>query len=1094
MVLFVFGNNKTISNLNSLNTNNIEQNGDSNDDSYVSQYVDMKGVGNDNPFTTDIDVTSTLVLPDNKVFFGGENGNWAIEEINDGAPGTIVTGRADEKGYWSSNSITTVFLSSDYSSSSDIILGFDNGYIGFLNEKTKEVREAPGWDQMNHPLVDSKIIKIEFTGTSDTYLYYGDSGQIMTANIINSNHWEIYKMEINNEKITSINDSSDGKVIIGTNKASIYKCDVVEKEGESTTEKIVENLEDSSSINTLTNVSSKIVFAGMSDGKWFNVSLKTKEVVTSGDWGTSDSMNTSLLLPDDKGSEVLVAGDNGYWGIIDTNKAIPEGQKRLINHGNLDGGKEVSTLTNLDEDNNSIFLYSGAGGKWFTEKPIGFVTGFDQTKQPETTLISKDQINFKITTKNDYPNWPIDIKKYKIKATVYDTMAAEDTSRVSTDEYDQEGEIEVKLDSLIPSNTYNELRVQLVETDGKTAIGKEWNTHVSFDTLLGRVTDITDAEIDENSITSNGFDFTINTFACTSADPKKVEPFTINLFAKVDGASSEEIIWTSRTQRKSEDNTKFIVESLSPGVVYDEIGVRAKYEDTGDVGTEFKFSYSKVTTKNIPQSISAHFDASYTSSTGFRVLVNGTAEDSARQVTDGYYVNIKNDDGIDFTSAKIFDIGQEQEYSVEGLEAGKTYDQIKVYLSWDEAGNDKIPNCVANIGKTTIDNYVKEISNASYNTDLTTFNSISLTAKVKAENDSEKISDSYIIQVFNEEESKHELLYYTNPLNSTEDPIKIKIDGLEAGTTYKMQLQLVFASDKTEIGDPFNLDEITTKPSSATGISNPEVIDGSVTSSGFTSRVGIRSEGDSPNVLSYEMVISANVGEPEGEVDTLLDKKENVEAGVGVRFVVTDLAPTTTYFNIKYEIFNDSGDSIGEKQTKDNVTTLGKVNGFVGDSVANNITYSTFDMSINVTDTFPEESNGGKSVEEYWILVYANGETGTGTELWSSLAEDPDHIHGLTKSGVISFTVKGLIQRTEYSDISVSLVDSDGVPFNSDEPIKNTGINLKTKMSPKTKAIIEIGSGSLFIAFIAIIIIIIILIQRRKNAKKDKFAQDLKFF
>jgi len=52
-------------------------------------------------------------------------------------------------------------------------------------------------------------------------------------------------------------------------------------------------------------------------------------------------------------------------------------------------------------------------------------------------------------------------------------MAAEDTSRVSTDEYDQEGEIEVKLDSLIPSNTYNELRVQLVETDGETAIGKE---------------------------------------------------------------------------------------------------------------------------------------------------------------------------------------------------------------------------------------------------------------------------------------------------------------------------------------------------------------------------------------------------------------------------------------------------------------------------------------------------------------------------------------------------------------------------------------------------------------------------------------------
>jgi len=110
------------------------------------------------------------------------------------------------------------------------------------------------------------------------------------------------------------------------------------------------------------------------------------------------------------------------------------------------------------------------------------------------------------------------------------------------------------------------------------------------------------------------------------------------------------------------------------------------------------------------------------------------------------------------------------------------------------------------------------------------------------------------------------------------------------------------------------------------------------------------------------------------------------------------------------------------------------------------------------------------------------------------LAEDPDHIHGLTKSGVISFTVKGLIQRTEYSDISVSLVDSDGIPFNSDEPIKNTGINLKTKMSPKTKAIIEIGSGVMFISFIAIIIIIIILIQRRKNAKKDKFAQDLKFF
>ncbi len=1035
---------------------NLNQTSQTTINSTDKQYISLEQIDhNDSVMIDNIDITNSLLLPDNKVFFGGSKGYWSVETIINGeSSGDNVMGKV---GKWANaSSITVSEISDDFETSSEILVGTGSGYIALINLETKEATFPGGQEADGNPLLTGKVIKIKSLGGHE-YLLYDENGKIFKLNTSSnecSQVGDIFGEEKNNNTlIYSITDSygsTDGSVMIGTYNY-FYEYNFSEK-----TLKTF-SLEADINIFSIMMLNSTECFLGGENGKWWNWDISSDTKISRG--GIDDEsglfyIKSVIKIPRISDNEVLITSSKGRWAIIsvDEGKDWPD----VISSGSFVGKKNINSCILLD---NGIALASGDGGRWASANFIGSFPEFDRDNKPEVTSTSYNSIEYQVTMKSDYPDWPMNVEKYRISSNFLNETTQEleySTSSI----YDRAGVITVKVDSLSSDTKYKDLRIKMVEPDGKTRIGPEWDTGIDFNTSVGRVTDINELTFDEESINSNGFEFTINSFECTTEDLENIEAYNIIVTSqKVDGVVGEQTIWTSSEQTTAKEDTKFTVENLNPGTKYEQVNAQIIYDDEGPVGYPIIIS-SEIITKNIPNKITAKIGEK--SKESCEIILDIEAEDSTKEITDGYYMHVTDDNNLNFTSEKRFEAGKDVKFVVLNLVPGETYRNVKVFLSWDEEGKDPIEGCSFLLGDLEIENHVNIINTASFNLEELSSNSMEINVNVSSDNDSKDITTPFKIQVFDTLTSTTTPLYVSNEYQTSGDLAPIDISDLTMKTKYIIELQLIEGT-KT-IGQLFNLGPITTTSSKVTGMDNINILDNQITQHGFKVNINIKSDDESENVERYKLIFYNG--------ETPIWTKESSKAGEQL-FTITGLNSSTTYTNNRYELWDLKSDKKVDTKDGPDVTTLGIVKGFSGTPVESNITDKSFDLSLNIEDTFSkyEESSNGNKVVSYWILVFANNDYDN--PIYKSK-------EGINFSGKVNITVDNLKSFTKFLNIEVQLVNEDGISFFGNP--QDTGISIMTKM--KTWVIIVISVSS--IVFIILIIFTILFTIHTFKEKKEK--------
>lgn len=1038
---------------------------DSNGD-YYSQQLNLLDIDSSSPMK-DNEITTTLILSDNRVFMGGKDGNWAIQTIVDGkSSGDPMSGKIEGDN----GNIVIAVKEYDYKTNSKIILGFDTGAYFILDTTSGQQQHPFNEENLKSDDLNKKIVDISYTGFNNDYYFITEKGEVFRMDIDSDTHKNDPKAigKMDDDEIITIKNEG----MIGTSKGKILRYNV--NTGNTTNQSPGDSLS-TSPITSITSNGSRVNYLlTQDDGSWTNLLLtesQTPQAISSGQWGGGEkSILTSIKINDYNNSEFLVVGESGHWEIIDFAPEVESDP--IVVSGDLSSGNNINTIINIGGNDQSMFLFGEKNGTWNTFEPIGNIVGFDKSSLPEEISVSDGKLVYKISTKSDYPNWPLNVKKYKIQSTLHDEKNDKDIVNTS-ETFDTFGEKIVEIDSLLYGNEYSDLRVQLVEEDGTTPIGNEWKTGVSFKTEIGKVSDIVNASIKEGDVYSNGFKLTIDEFDCSKGDPLKVLPYTLDVFATVAGENEESVIWTSLLQTTAIDGESFIIDTLDPGIEYTDVSVQINYDGTY-VGTKFSLVDS-LTTKNIPLSLSGTF--SEITSDGFKISTDIDAENPTKLITDGYYMHVTSD-GINYTSEKKYQAGNDVEFEIGNLDHGQRYN-VRIWMSWDEDGNEPIPNCNAIVGWVTIENHVKEIKSASIDDKLTTSNSITINSSVSADNDLLNTTTPFTIKVFDvKNDSSKDLLYETIPLSESGDLGPIVVPNLTLKTTYNIKLQLL--ENKVEIGGLFNVGEVTTHSSEVTNINKIEVEKDSITSEGFDIRINIDSEYGETDVDSYQIRL---YGSKTKEKPIWTGKSST--AGVQT-FTVNGLDSSHEYTDTTYVLWDVSSKTEVDRVSGPDVTTLGMVSS-VDNIKISNVKDTNFNMEVNVNDTFENgeftQNNEPHKVEDYWIWVFANGDDIN--PIWKS-----KNSYGI--SGLVEFNVDNLDTNTSFNDIKIRLAkDKEGTSFSGE--IQKTNLSIKTKMSHKLIEGITIG----LIIFIIISIIVIYFstifyIKSRRN-REERLSQTLKF-
>lgn len=1066
-------------------TSNIWENNSSNSTQIInknssstnsSQYLSLEEVSkNTNVMTNDVDITTTLSLPDNKIFFGGEDGYWSVQTIiNNEVFGDTLSGRV---GKYESLNISASIMTDDYDSSSKILLGFSNGFIGTLNLEDSE------FEFFNTDLITNNINHFVSLGNGEYDVYQLGNPDVIKTNINTKesvNDGKIDFGELSDTSRTNVFlDSPDNKVFSGNNSGDLFLYDP-SNDTTILVYKIEPHGDVPSLISTLTLIDSSHIFVGTIYGNWVNIDFSAVDSDTKGKktsegvWDAKGnfSIQTSIVIPNTNNSEVLASGETGKWTIIDITSDSPGN----VSDGVFPGRKDVNLFSNTSvNDDEFTGLFSMRDGVWISIKIIGKNSGFNKDVSPEQVLSDGDSISYKITIKNDYPDWPKDVMKYRIRSTITDSTNGVDITSLS-DTYSSSGEIQVDMINLFsPNLTYNNLKIQMTKEDGETLEGDEWDTGVSLTTSLGKVKNINSSTLHE--VRSDGFDFTIDSFSTSSSDPSNIETYKINVSAqKIDGVEKETVIWTSEELSSAIDGTDYTVTGLQSGVSYEGVNIQATYNDVG-VGVPLELS-SKIETSNIPTNLTTEIGEK--TSTSFEVVANIEAENLEKGIINnsgnGYYMHVNDNNGkLDFVSEESHQSGTNVIFLIDNLPIGESYEEINVFLSWDKEGEDKIENCSTTLGDVTIENHIKRITSAKIN-DPTTEDSITIDVEVEAETKEKSTSIPYIIQVFDTYTSLENPIYETEEYTQSSGEIKIIVPDLSPKTLYHFKLQLAEGPEKTKIGRMFDVPEQATISSLVTGIGDIKV--SAIETHSFKVNIEINSENDEIEVEKYGLEFFAN-----GEEEKPVWKKEYSEAGIK-EIVIDGLSLSTEYKDTSFQLYDlSTEEKIGDSKKGPNITTLGRITG-LNDSVkptATNIKQKGFDMSFNVKDTFLDEKS--HSVEKYWILIYANGDHEN--PIWAPK-------DGYDYSGLVSLKITGLKSYTKFSNIEIQFVDKDGFAMLGN-PLE-TGINVKTKFN---QAILIGGISGVVLLLILIIITsitVVIMLRRKSENDRERSQQNLRSF
>lgn len=322
---------------------------------------------------------------------------------------------------------------------------------------------------------------------------------------------------------------------------------------------------------------------------------------------TETTVSISMTVNDDSSTNgnvqdyfVQMSGkDNGTSFTKDSTKLSDSGEV-TVEFTELIAGHDYTEITVqlLDSDETTTLgSQVGTNPDNFKTKDSGVITDVTgiESASIDVASITKEgfTINSKVTQDGEG-----EVNPYKLKIFANDNL---ETEIWTSEELTNAGEITSTVDKLKEGTEYTNVKIGAYGGDGfDTLFGEELTDVTDSITTLDKIDSIENGAIDENSITSDGFTFTIDIVSLNGKD--KVTPYSVEAVS-VDEASNEEtLIWTSDETQKAGTGFVFTVDGLNPQTEYKDIHFKIKSEKVEIPGLDFDTEIDITTTEEIKSS------------------------------------------------------------------------------------------------------------------------------------------------------------------------------------------------------------------------------------------------------------------------------------------------------------------------------------------------------------------------------------------------------------------------------------------------------------------------------------------------------------
>ena len=833
-------------------------------------------------------------------------------------------------------------------------------------------------------------------------------------------------------------------------------------------------------------------------GKIYDVPLIPVKPDGSG-WGyvkqkiiSNISYVSSEWNEDDNEEKITINSSNKYWDIQEKTELL---ETALSSINLLDSDNNIiSTSTNQVDEIGEEFILKFDGltsGMEYNNVHLGLQNYEDKIKSEDFSFTTKSGIlGLKSAsliddseTKNGF--------QFKFEATSDDASYnsspwfsygaevfanGDDTTPIfatSNDEFDTLEEQKVTIDTLPKASTYTNVNVQLFKNDNEK-IGEP--IQISDSIVLPHVIGLKSASFVEGSETKSGFQFKfqVNDSKSGTNESQPWVSYGVEVFA--DGDDTTPIFTTAGDKFDTLDEQTITIDTLSKGSTYTNVNVQLFQDIDEKIGEPIQISDSISLVDEVSDIDSCEVIDKSTTTVGFSFKFKAKVKGSLNGNIDSYGIKVFSEgDEIYSTNEDAFNTLEEQTVVVNTLIPGTFYNSIFIQLFNNEGiigSQKKLSN-----GIKTLTTKVNSIKSGSIVGDPTLNGfKFKFEAEILVNSNGEPEPETvapYGIKVFAD---GLEVFSTDDNLFTTLGEQTVIVDTLESGTIYKdVKIQIFDSAGPS--GPMFDLADSVKTPAPKPTIDSIEVIEGSITSDGFSFNLDVGSTIES-NFVQKTLPFKVELLSSGLSIWT----SENTYDKVGTnKIVVHDLDAKTEYLDLVVELVDEEESTVySKKNIDDSIQTLDRVKGANEIKILNR-KQNSFEVELNVYGSTPKGNDSSVEISPYYIAVFANGNDNN--PIWMSE-------NSFNEIGKINFVVDGLEPLKKYSDLQFKIVRKDGIQL-KDTDVFDSQISIKTKISTTEIAIISSVST---LVFIIIVIIVIIVLWRIRSKGKDErnFKNQLK--
>jgi len=390
---------------------------------------------------------------------------------------------------------------------------------------------------------------------------------------------------------------------------------------------------------------------------------------------------------------------------------------------------------------------------------------------------------------------------------------------------------------------------------------------------------------------------------------KDTNPYTIEMWANVNGVNSRTKVWTSETQTKELDGGQMNIENLTPSTTYKGIKLKLVGEDGEVIGDPFNITSDFTTDNQINGMSEPTIVADSITTTGFSINTTlSSTEDNSNGDVEGYLAIVTSSTPIDngtndqkeIWRSDIKETSGDITFDIDKLNPGVEYSDIKISIISAIQEEDVIVEPTDVDTTTTLDEISEIDSSTAIDEETIGSNSFNINAKVNSVNGKTDVK-KYKFKVIGTGSGGNPDIDFTSNEFGTTDAQVLTIDGLAPATHYtNIKISVVYVGEEDSPLYDKTLDDVDTTNQNVQGIDTVDVPADTITTTSVMFTLEAICD-DHDKVNPYFVGVTANNGSEDVSWSSEHSYKNGNINGEQIKTVVAGV----TYTDINFQLYED---------------------------------------------------------------------------------------------------------------------------------------------------------------------------------------------